>query len=348
MLKTKENSNRIKSVFKALSGYSFVLIFIVLFFIYYLCSSSLTWTGVTNIFRHSAVIGIISFGMGLVIISGEIDLSVGSALAFVGGTAIMVFNMTNNVLITLLFTLFCGIVCGFINGILIGKAKMPAFIVTLATMLIYRSVIQYVCNNISKVLSGGGNNLFKMTSSDKKDILFNFGNAKLLTLPMVGIFLILITVIVVYMTTCTKFGKRIFAVGSNEKAAKLAGVNTEWLIVTVFTLSGLLVGVAAFLWICMNGSVDPSSTGRSYEMYSIAAVVLGGISMSGGKGRCIGIIFGALSYTVIDKIIAVINVDSLINDAIKGSILIIAILSQTMGPVVRSKTTTRSKESNRT
>ena len=111
----------------------------------------------------------------------------------------------------------------------------------------------------------------------------------------------------------------------------------------VFVLAGVMTGIAAFLWIAMNGSSDPATTGKSYEMYAIAAVVLGGISMSGGKGRCLGILFGAMSYTIIDKIIVALKMDSLINDAIKGTILIIVILIQLAGPKVKELVTSRRK-----
>ena len=107
--------------------------------------------------------------------------------------------------------------------------------------------------------------------------------------------------------------------------------------VSVFVIAGVLVGIGAFLWIAMNASADPATTGNSYEMYAIAAVVLGGISMSGGKGKCLGILFGAMSYTIIDKIIVSLKMDSLINNAIKGIILLIVIMVQIVGPKVKGK-----------
>ena len=117
----------------------------------------------------------------------------------------------------------------------------------------------------------------------------------------------------------------------------MAGINVELVKTSVFVLTGILVGISAFLWIAMNGSADPATTGNSYEMYAIAAVVLGGISMAGGKGRVLGILFGALSYTVIDKIIVALKMDSLINDAIKEIILIIVIMIQVAGPQLRER-----------
>ena len=118
-----------------------------------------------------------------------------------------------------------------------------------------------------------------------------------------GLILALMTVLFVYLSTSTKYGKKVYAIGSNQKGAVMTGINVPVTKISVFVIAGMLVGLGAFLWIAMNASADPATTGTSYEMYAIAAVVLGGISMSGGKGRVLGILFGAMSYTIIDKII---------------------------------------------
>ena len=148
--------------------------------------------------------------------------------------------------------------------------------------------------------------------------------------------LVLTTLLFVYILEQTKYGKKIYATGSSSKGAFMAGINVSVIKTSVFVLTGVLVGLASFLWIAMNASSDPATTGKGYEMYAIA-VVLGGISMAGGKGRCLGILFGALSYTVIDKIIIALKMDSLINDAVKGIILIAVILIQITGPQIKQK-----------
>ena len=131
-----------KSLTKTLGNYSFILIFAVILIAYLIINGgATTLSGVMNILRHSAVVGIMAFGMGLVIITGGIDLSVGSMLAMIGGLGVVAFNATSSVFVTLLTVLAVGCVLGFFNGILIGKVKMPPFIVTLATMLIYLSLI---------------------------------------------------------------------------------------------------------------------------------------------------------------------------------------------------------------
>ena len=145
------------------------------------------------------------------------------------------------------------------------------------------------------------------------------------------------TILFVYISTSTKFGKKVYAVGSNPKAALMTGISVPHIKVVVFTITGLLVGLGSFVWIGMNASSDPATTGNSYEMYAISAVVLGGISMSGGKGRILGVLFGAMSYTVIDKIIVALKMDSLINNAIKGVILLVVIAIQIVTPKIRAK-----------
>ena len=158
---------------------------------------------------------------------------------------------------------------------------------------------------------------------------------------VVGIVLLLVTVIMVFISTCTKFGKTVYALGSNERAAALAGINVNRTRVAVYVITGILTGLSAFLWLAMNGSVDPATLGKSNEMYAIAAVVIGGISMSGGKGKLLGVLFGAMSYTIIDKIIASLQVDALINDTIKGSILLVAVIIQLVVPMIRSRVKTK-------
>lgn len=333
---TKLPTAQKKSITTWIGNYSFIFITLAIFAAYLLINhGATTWSGVMNILRHSAVVGIISFGMGLVIITGGIDLSVGSMLALVGSFSVVVFNATDSIILTLLFALAAGALCGAFNGVLIGLLKMPAFIVTLATMLIFRSVAQYY-------LRTTGSSIFNMTGTlEHYDAFYGFGQMKIATVPVVGLVLLAITAIMVFTSTCTKFGKTVYALGSNERAAALAGINVNRTRVLVYVITGLLTGLSAFLWLAMNGSVDPATLGKSNEMYAIAAVVIGGISMSGGKGKLLGVLFGAMSYTIIDKIIASLQVDALINDTIKGSILLVAVIIQLVVPMIRSRVKTK-------
>ena len=332
MMETSQNKSTKMNLAKMLGSYSYILISIVIFMAYlYINRGATTLSGVMNIIRHSTVVGIIALGMGLVIITGGIDLSVGSMLPLIGGLSVVVFNQTNSIFLTVITALVIGSFLGFVNGFFVGKMKMPAFIVTLATMLIFRSQAQYYLRTMGKSIYNMNGTL---SSYDK---FYGFGQAKLFGIPVVGLVFIFITAIVVFVTTSTKFGKSVFAIGSNEKAAKLAGINEEWTRVMVFVITGLLTAISAVLWLAMNGSVDPATLGKSNEMYAIAAVVIGGISMSGGKGKLLGVAFGAMSYTIIDKIIASLGYDALINDTIKGAILLVAVFVQIVFPMIRKK-----------
>ncbi len=336
----------------SIGQYSYVLIFAALFLVYFITSKGqLRWTGVTNILRHTAVVGMLSLGMGLAIIIGEIDLSVGAIMCCDACAGCVLFNALCAAgcpvwLIFLLIVLFClifGTLLGFFNGILIGKLGLPAFIVTLASQLIYRSVSQYCSRALPAYVTGDPSNNYKMVQGAARDVMYKFGNGKVFTLPVCGLIFIVLAIVLIYVSTNTKYGKRLFAIGSNSKAAHMAGVNVEWTKVSVFALTGLLCGIGSVMWLCMQSNVDPATTGVNNEMFAIAAVVLGGISMSGGKGKLIGVIFGALSYTVIDKIIAALNVDSLINNSIKGAILLVAIIIQVIGPRLRNSKVKKQK-----
>lgn len=302
------------------SGYNFVFIFLGILIAYLVINGSqTTWTTITNIFLHSAILGTVALGMGLVILTGDIDLSVGSSFVLAGGLTIVFFNNVNSIILALLCALALGGAFGFINGFLIGKFRMPPFIVTLATMLIYRSLSQYMMNEM-------GETRYSIDASlSQYRALFNFGNGNFLTISYLAIVFLLVAVLLIYVTTSTRFGKRIYALGSNEKAAKLAGVNVVWTRISVYVLCGVCTGLATFLKIAKDTSFDPATSGKNYELYSIAAVVIGGISMSGGRGKIMGIIFGTMSFTLIDKIITALGMNALLNDTVKGLILLVAV-----------------------
>lgn len=307
---------------KIWNKYNYVLIFLVILTVFLIINgSATTWVSLMNIPRHSAVIGIIALSMGLIILTGDIDLSVGSQLALIGGLTVMVFNGTNSITLSLLFGIGFGSLLGFFNGFLIGRLKMPAFIVTLATMLMFRSIAQTVMNSNKWTI-------YQLNAKlDQWQNLWKIGNASvpILQIPYLVIIFILVVILMSYMTTNTKFGKRVYAIGSNEKAAHLSGINIWQSRVIVYVIGGILVGFATFLYVANVGSVDPATSGKNYELYAIAGVVIGEISMSGGKGRLSGVFFGAMSFTIIDKIITALGLNPLINDTIKGGILLLAI-----------------------
>jgi len=301
-------------------SYSYIVIFIAIFILFVFVSKNLTWASVMLMLRQSAVIGIIGFGIAMVILVGDIDLSVGSGLVFISGLLVLIFNATGSIFVTLIGSLGLGLAVGFVNGILVGIAQMPPFIVTLATMLIYRSISLYIINS----------RLYELDPNIPAFVMYHyqFGNSSFLTVPIVGIVFLLVAGAFIYMCTSTKFGKKIYALGGNARAAKIAGINTVNLKVALFAICGLMVGFASFVNVAMNRNISPATTGMSFEMYAIAGVVLGGISMSGGKGHVAGIIFGTISFTLVSRIIDAFELSTTVNDSVKGLILLLAIALQ--------------------
>lgn len=310
-------SNKVKKIW---SGYNFIVVFLIIFAAYLIINGKDTsWTTIQNIFLHSAILGTIAIGQGLIVLTGDIDLSVGSSFVLAGGIAIVAFNHSNSIFLLLACSLILGGLFGFFNGFMVGKLKMPSFIVTLATMLIYRSLSQYMMNEM-------GETRYRVDASlSRYRALFNFGNGNFLTISLLAIVWIVLAIFMIYVSNSTKYGKRVYALGSNAKGAMLAGVNVVLTKISVYVICGLTVGLATFLKIAKDTSFDPATSGKNYELYSIAAVVIGGISMSGGKGRLLGIIFGTMSFTLIDKIITALGMNALLNDTVKGVILLAAV-----------------------
>lgn len=330
------------------SQYSFVFVLFIIMIGYAITINSngntFKWSHIAAILssQNTVIVGTMALGMACVIITGQIDLSVGSSLVLCTGVSIMAFNMTNSIIVMVIAAIATGALCGAVNGLLVGLGKMPPFVVTLGTMLIYRSLTLSVVRKIDPAISGSSSSQFAMLSdnSNYEFLRMKFGTGKLalgnFSLPYIFFVFLLVAIIFIVMSKNTKYGKTIYAVGSNEKSARLAGINVTWVKVSVFILTGICVGIASLMQACKIGNVTPASSGVSYEMYAIAAVVLAGVNMAGGKGNMVGVIFGALSYTTINFIIVSIpglSVD--IQDTFQGLVLIVVILIQTVGPVIK-------------
>lgn len=335
-------------------SYIFVMVLIIIGYAVALGANgvSFKWSHIASILasQNTCIVGTMALGMALVVITGNIDLSLGSGLVLCTSVCIVVFNVTGSALLMLLSAIAAGALCGLINGCLIGLAKMQAFIATLGTMLIYRSLSLSVVRALPAEVTGSGSSQFALVSgSPTYDFLrLKFGTGKLaigsFAIPWITMLFILLAVIAILISTKTKFGKSVYAIGSNAGAARLAGINVTAVKIWVFVITGILVGFASFIQACKIGNITPASSGQSYEMYAVAAIVLGGISMSGGKGNLVGIIFGAISYTTINFIIVSIPALSVdIQNAFQGLVLIVVILVQTLGPIFKEKIDTAKK-----
>lgn len=332
--------------------YSYIFVMVIIILVYAITVAS---NGVTFKFSHIAsilgsqntcIVGTMALGMALVVITGNIDLSLGSGLVLCTGCSILVFNLTGSAILMFLAAIAAGALCGLVNGVLIGLAKMQAFIATLGTMLIYRSLTLSVVRAIPQEISGSNSSQFAMIAGTPTyEALRKFGTGKIgNAIPWITILFIVLSVVIIIISKKTKFGKSVYAIGSNANAARLAGINVTGVKIMVFVITGILVGFASFIQACKIGNITPASSGQSYEMYAVAAIVLGGISMSGGKGNLVGIIFGAISYSAINFIIVSIPALSVdIQNAFQGLVLIVVILVQTLGPIFKEKIQTAKK-----
>ncbi|MBI9103989.1 MAG: ABC transporter permease [Spirochaetales bacterium] len=271
-----------------------------------------------NIFKQASINGILAMGMMFVIISGGIDLSVGSIVALTGVVAASFAHPGEFPLIVpIILSLTIGLFIGWLNGVGVAYGNIPPFIVTLGMMTIIRGVALIV---------SGGAPVFGVT-----DEFENIAGAFLFDrIPLLVIYFIVITGISAYILTKSVFGRRVYAIGGNEVSAAFSGINVQKIRISVFMISGLLAGFSGLLLASRTVSGIPTA-GQSYELDAIAAVIIGGISMSGGSGRWYGTVIGALLIAVIGNGLDILNVSSHYQLVIKGAIIIVAVLLDVKG-----------------
>jgi ribose transport system permease protein len=303
---------------KATSNYSHWISFIFLLLIAVLVNPSfLSYKNMTNLFVQGSIVGICAMGMSLIISAGMIDLSTGSAVAIISGFSVTILNSTQSIMVSLAFCLTFGVVLGLVNGILITKGNIAPFIVTLATMSAYRSIINQIGQGGPFTVDKSMYDAYRMITA-----------GKLFGVPNLMIFFIIITLITGFIMTKTKFGRYVYSIGSNEHASRLTGINVDKIKITIYAYAGLLYGLAAFLLASRLTSIQAASAGDSYELDAIAAVAIGGTSMSGGKGKIIGTFLGILMLRIISTVLVMANVPPFLNGFVRGVTIIIAVLAQ--------------------
>jgi len=303
---------------KATSNYSHWISFIFLLLIAVIVNPSfLSYKNMTNLFVQGSIVGICAMGMSLIISAGMIDLSTGSAVAIISGLSVSILNSTQSIMISLLFCLTFGVILGLVNGLLITKGNIAPFIVTLATMSAYRSIINQIGQGGPFTVDKSMYDAYRMITAGKV-----FG------VPNLIFFFIIITLITGFIMTKTKFGRYVYSTGSNEHASRLTGINVDKVKIAIYAYAGLLYGLAAFLLASRLTSIQAASAGDSYELDAIAAVAIGGTSMSGGKGKIMGTFLGILMLRIINTVLVMANVPPFLNGFVRGVTIIIAVLAQ--------------------
>ncbi|WP_081712175.1 ribose ABC transporter permease [[Clostridium] dakarense] len=280
-----------------------------------LSPSFLSSKNIFNILRQTSVNAIIAAGMTFVILTGGIDLSVGSILAISGAVCASLLASGQSIVVATIVAILVGAFVGFLNGFVIAKGKLQPFIATLATMTILRG--------LTLVFTDG-----KPITLGSNDLAIKFGNiggGMIFGIPTPAIIMLVVFAVCAYVLKSTKMGRYTYALGSNEEATKLSGLNTDKIKIWVYTVSGILASIAGIIITSRLYSAQPTA-GTGYELDAIAAVVLGGTKLAGGKGKISGTIIGALIIGVLSNALNILDVSSYYQMMVKGIVILIAVL----------------------
>lgn len=301
-----------KKLINQINIYRSVLILLVIcVFATILSPSFLSVTNLFNVFKQITVAGIVGCGMTFVILTGGIDLSVGSILGLSGVLASGVLVATENTFLAIAVALMIGILCGSVNGFFVSICEIPPFIATLGMMTLLRGVIL--------VYTKGSPIPIKVDS-------YKFlGKGSIVGIPVPVIILILVFLLAHYILTQTSYGRSVYAVGGNREAARLSGIRVKANEFLVYALNGLMCGIAGLILTARLGSAQ-STSGTGIEMDAIAAVILGGTSLSGGVGFVLPTVVGAMIMGIIDNILTLMNVNPHATSIVKGAVILIAVL----------------------
>lgn len=306
------NKETKKKVINQINIYRSVLILAVIcVFASILSDSFLSVANLFNVIKQITVAGIVGCGMTFVILTGGIDLSVGSVVGLAGAIAAGIMASTGNAFFAVLAALGIGILCGAANGFFVAQCEIPPFIATLGMMTLLRGCVL--------VYTKGA------PISIKVDSYKFIGKGVVAGIPFPVILLLILYLIAHYLLTQTSFGRNVYAFGGNREAARLSGIRvkyTEWM---VYVFNGLMSGIAAIVLTARLGSAQ-STSGEGIEMDAIAAVILGGTSLSGGSGFVLPTVVGAMIMGIIDNILTLMNVNPHATNIVKGAVVLIAVL----------------------
>ncbi len=271
---------------------------------------------IINILGQISMVGIVAVGVGLVLISGDFDISVGSQISLNGAVLAILLTRTGSAPLAVGAVILLGAGLGAVNGLIVSKSRCASFIMTLGTRALYHGLVL--------VLTKGRN--FPL-----KGMFETLGRGKLgglIPVPIIVFFLVLLFAFL--LMRYTRFGRTLFAVGGNPKAAYLSGVNNDGMKIAVYTLCGLLVALASLTLISKLGASYPN-TGDGYELDSLAAIVVGGTSLAGGKGSALGLFLGVIIFGLMSNSLNMMNVSPYFRDVFIGAIIIVATVLSRIG-----------------
>ncbi|WP_261883812.1 ribose ABC transporter permease [Vibrio pelagius] len=290
------------------------LIFLIVI-VSFLNPNFFTVDNILNILRQTSVNAIIAVGMTLVILTAGIDLSVGSVLALCGAFAASMIGMEVPIMVAVPTALLAGAALGAISGVIIAKGKVQAFIATLVTMTLLRGVTMVYTDG--RPISTG--------FTDTADAFAWFGTGYAMGIPVPVWIMTVVFAAVWYLLNHTRFGRYVYALGGNESATRLSGIDVDKVKIGVYAICGLLAAVAGIIVASRLSSAQPTA-GMGYELDAIAAVVLGGTSLAGGRGRIMGTLIGALIIGFLNNALNLLDVSSYYQMIAKAVVILLAVL----------------------
>jgi ribose transport system permease protein len=271
-----------------------------------------------NLGRQIGAFGILSIGLGIVIITGGIELSVGSMMALLGVLlSMMLTEWGLGVVPSILLSVVLGASLGLLHGVLITRLNMQPFIVTLCGLLFYRGLARFITKDETK---GFG-------TFAGLDFLRYVANGNLFGIPMPFVLLILIAAIAWVALHRSVYGRYLFATGRNPEAARYAGINTKGIVTAAYVIAGVLTAVSGIIIAFYTNSVSPANHGNAYELYGIAAAVLGGCSLRGGEGSIVGILIGTALLQVLRNLVNLLGIPSSLDFAVMGAVILIGVMA---------------------
>ncbi|EPF7614660.1 ribose ABC transporter permease [Vibrio metoecus] len=312
---TSDNRKKLLSKEWLIEQKSLIALLFLVVVVSFLNPNFFTVDNLLNILRQTSVNAIIAVGMTLVILTAGIDLSVGSVLALCGAFAASLIAMEVPVLLAVPTALLAGAALGAISGIIIAKGKVQAFIATLVTMTLLRGVTMVYTDG--RPISTG--------FTDTADTFAWFGTGYALGIPVPVWLMVVVFAGAWYLLNHTRFGRYVYAVGGNESATRLSGINVDRVKIGVYAICGLLAALAGIIVTSRLSSAQPTA-GMGYELDAIAAVVLGGTSLMGGKGRIMGTLIGALIIGFLNNALNLLDVSSYYQMIAKAVVILLAVL----------------------
>ncbi|MDA7633246.1 ABC transporter permease [bacterium] len=309
---------------KKIIGILGILIFVVIATIVLSDGIFLRAFNLENLIRRTALFGIISIGVAFVIITGGIDLSIGSVVCLVGCGLPWLLTVHGWPLPAALFAAMAvSLLIGLIHGLLITKMKLQPFVVTLCGLLMYRGITRGFTGDQTQ---GFGSNFKGIRSIATAEIPLPFVEG--FGVPAPCVFLIVVAVIAMVFLNQTIYGRYLIALGRNEEAARYSGINTDRMVILAYVICSLTAGLGGVLFVMDVNSAQPVDFGNFYELYAIAAAVLGGCSLRGGQGTIIGVVIGAALMQVLRNMITLVDaIPTHIEYAVIGGVILCGVMA---------------------